>query len=131
VNEARIDEPVDAGAQISWHVELAVRVGALEAFRTLTGEMVAATRREAGVLAYQRFVSADGKTVHVYERYADADAALAHLETFLATFGARFAALVERRRFEVFGAPTPALRAVLDRFGATYLAPFGDLACWG
>jgi len=65
--------------QISWYVELAVKPSQLDNFQALTGEMVKATRRERGVLAYQRFVSADCKLVLLYERYADSAAALAHL----------------------------------------------------
>ncbi len=114
--------------QIFWLVELAVRPGRLDNFRALTGEMVESTRRESGVLSYERFVSEDGKVVHAHERYTDSVAALAHLETFERKFSGRFLSLVERRRFTVFGTPTDELRAVLDRFGATYLRPFGDFA---
>ncbi|SRR5712692_5737185 len=57
--------------QVSWQVELAVKPGELDNFRTLTEEMVECTRGEPGVLSYERFVSEDGKVVHVYERYAD------------------------------------------------------------
>ena len=70
------------GEQVAWHVELAVKPGALEALRALTGKMVEATRGEPGVLSYERFLSADGMVVHVYERYADAAAcggALTHV----------------------------------------------------
>jgi len=111
--------------QVAWHVELAVKPGALEDFRTLTGEMVEATLGEPGVLSYERFVSADGKVVHVYERYADSAAAVVHLRTFRRTFGDRFAALVDRTRFTVYGTPSAELRGMLDGFGAIYLTPFG------
>jgi len=111
--------------QVAWHVELAVKPGALDDFRTLTGEMVEATRREPGVLSYERFVSADGKVVHVYERYADSAAAVAHLRTFRRTFGDRFVALVDHTRFTVYGTPSAELRGMLDGFSAMYLAPFG------
>ncbi len=116
---------------ISWHVELAVRPGALESFRALTGEMVELARGETGVLSYQRFISPDGRTVHVYERYADCAAALAHLGNFARHFSARFAQLVERRRFTVFGRPSAELRTVLDELGAVYMQPFGDFPYWG
>ncbi|MGE3536200.1 MAG: putative quinol monooxygenase [Candidatus Tectimicrobiota bacterium] len=106
---------------IAWQVELAVRPGALDAFRALTVEMVAATRQEPGVLCYERFISPDGRLVHVYERYADSAAALAHLHAFARQFGTRFAALVERQRFTVYGTPSAELRALLDGFGARYL----------
>ena len=113
------------GEQVAWHVELAVKPGALEDFRALTGEMVEATRGEPGVLSYERFVSADGMVVHVYERYADSAAAVAHLRTFGRQFGDRFVGLVDRTRFTVYGTPSAELRGMLDGFGATYMAPFG------
>jgi quinol monooxygenase YgiN len=117
--------------QVSWWVELAVRPGCLDAFETLTGEMVAATQVELGVLAYQRFISEDRQTVHAHERYENSDAAVAHLIKFAATFGERYASLVERKRFVVFGDPSDALRALLDRYGATYHRPFGPFRYCG
>lgn len=116
--------------EVSWHVELAVRPGCLDPFVALTAEMVAATRQERGALSYQRFVSDDGARVDVYERYADSAAAFAHLANFVRVFGERYAALVERRNFTVFGAPSGELRAMLDRFGSVYLKPLGDIAYW-
>src|SRR6266568_3265428 len=67
---------------IAWQVELAIRPGELDTFRTLTREMVESTQGERGVLIYERFVSEDGTVVYVYERYADSAAAVAHLLTF-------------------------------------------------
>src|ERR1700688_1325591 len=116
--------------QISWGVELAVKSGQLENFLALTGEMVEATRSEAGVLSYQRFVSDDGKFAHVYERYANSAAAVAHLLKFRDRFGGRFSAMVERTRFTVFGYPSDELRSLLDGLGATYMKPFGEFAYW-
>ena len=116
--------------EISWHVELRIKPGQLDSFRALTGEMVAVTRREAGVLSYQRFVSADGATLHICERYINSAAALGHLQAFARTFGGRFEQMVERKRFTVFGNPSAELRAVLDGFNATYLKPLGDFEYW-
>ena len=56
-----------AAAEVSWWVELAVKPGQLANFEKLTGQMVASTRNETGVLAYQRFVNDDRQTVHVYD----------------------------------------------------------------
>ena len=95
------DAAIEMGDQISWFVELAVKPGQLDNFQALTGEMVKATRRERGVLTYQRFVSTDCKLVLVYEH---------------------------RTRFTVLGNPSDELSALLDGFGATYLKPFGDSA---
>lgn len=104
---------------VSWQVELTVKPGALEAFRALTAEMVAVARGEPGVLAYERFISADGTRVHVFERWADSPAALAHLQAFAERFAGPYAALVERHRFIVYGEPSDALQELLRRFGAS------------
>ena len=116
--------------KVSWHVELRIKPGQLDSFRALTGEMVAFTRREASALSYQRFVSADGTTLHIYERYITSAEALGHLQAFARIFAERFEEMVERTRFTVFGKPNAELRAVLDGFNATYLKPFGDFEHW-
>ena len=116
------------GDQVSWLVELAVKPGELDNFRALTGEMVEFARGEPGVLSYERFVSEDGKVVHVYERYSNSAAAVAHLRTFGNKFGGRFVGMVDRKRFTVFGTPSDELRGVLDGYGATYLGPFGGFS---
>ncbi len=116
--------------EISWRVELALKPAQLASFRALTGEMVAFTRSEPGVLSYQRFLGGDGKSVHVYERYASSSAAAAHLRNFAELFGARFSAVAERTRFTVYGQPSDELRGLLDGFGATYMKPLGDFAYW-
>ena len=87
------------GEAISWFV----KPGKLDDFQRLTGEMVKAAQREAGVLSYQRFVTDDGRFVYVYERHADSAAALKHLRRFMQTFSNRFGDMVDRKRFFVLG----------------------------
>lgn len=106
--------------QVAWHVELSVRPGQIEQLEALTAEMVASTRNEPGALCFERFVSDDRQTVHLYERYLDSTAAVEHLQTFQQTFAARFAALVERREFHVFGSPSSQLREQLSGYGAKF-----------
>ena len=119
------------GLQISWHVELALRSGALDNFRSLTREMVESTSREAGVLNFERFITNDEKVIHIYERYADSAAALRHLLKFRSKFGDRFTAEVERKRFVVYGNPSSELKQVLQEvlggFSPEYLAPLDGL----
>jgi quinol monooxygenase YgiN len=115
-------------SQISWHVELMVKPGRLDDFRTLTGEMVTFAKGEPGVLIYERHLSEDGETVHVYERYSDSAAAVAHLRAFTERFGARFARMVDRKSFKVYGAPSAELRALLDGFGAVYSNAFAGFS---
>lgn len=116
--------------QISWHGVLTIKQDQFDNFQALTREMVDFTRTESGILSYQRFVSEDGNFVHVYERYADSAAALAHLRNFATRFSERFSTMANRERFTVFGQPSNELREVLDSFGARYLRSFGDLAYW-
>lgn len=118
------------GGEISWQVELKVKAGQLGNFQTLTAEMVAATRRERGVLSYQRFVSDDATNIHIYERYADSAAAVAHLAAFTERFADRFSAMVERKAFTVFGYPSAELKTVLERYNVTYFKPFGGFDYW-
>lgn len=117
--------------QVSWWVKLAVRPGCLDGFEKLTDEMVTSTRAEQGVLAYQRFISDDQRTVYVHERHEDSDAAVAHLRAFAATFGERYVSMVEREHFVVFGDPSDELRTLLDKYAATYYRPFGRFPYWG
>jgi quinol monooxygenase YgiN len=109
--------------EVFWHVELAIKPGKLDDLMVLTDEMVAATRAEPGTLAYYRFISEDDGFLHIYERYTNSAAALSHLMNFVAKFGERYAALVERRRFVFFGDPSDELRQFLDQFGAIYVRP--------
>jgi class 3 adenylate cyclase/quinol monooxygenase YgiN len=103
---------------VSWIEELSVKPGRLEEFLALTNSQVAATRREPGTLVYERFVSDDGSVVHIYERYADSAAVIAHLSRFESDFRERFYALVDHVSFTVYGAPTPEVRAALGAHGA-------------
>ena len=115
-------------AEVSWQVELELKHGQRDRFLALTEEMVEATRSEAGALIYERFVSEAGEAIWVYERYADSAAAVAHLKMFAEQFGERFANLITRKRFTVFGSPSDELRSILDGFDAMYLARFAGFA---
>ena len=116
------------GDYISWHVELRVKPGQMDAFCSLTGEMVEATKLEHGALIYERFIGDDNEAVHVFERYSDSAAATAHLRTFAQMYGKRFTELVDRKCFSVFGTPTPELRKILDPLGARYFAPLAGFS---
>jgi quinol monooxygenase YgiN len=105
---------------ISWHVELQVKSGQLEALCALTNAMVESAKTEPGALIYERYISHDRQIVHVFERYVDAHAAVAHLIEFGKAYGEKFGKMVDRKRFTVFGTPTSGLKEILDPLGATY-----------
>lgn len=114
---------------VSWILMLSVKPGELENFRTLMEEMVAHTERnEPGTLAYEWFVSEDGSAVHLYERYADSAAALAHIAGFGENFAGRFMAAVEPTGYFVYGNPNDEVRSAVATMGARILGPFGGFA---
>ena len=116
------------GDQVSWVLEVAVKPGQLETFRSLMEEMVASTRGEPGTLIYEWYVSDDGRVVHLIERYADSAATVAHVATFGEKFAGRFLAAVDPTRFTVMGSPNDEAQAALIGFGPAYLQPFGGFA---
>ena len=106
---------------ISWWVELTIRPPDVNAYRDLTREMIEFARTEPGTLIYDRYLDNDGLTIHVFERYVDSTAAVAHIRNFDVLFAHRFHGMIERKRFTVFGDPSTELRHLLDRFGARYV----------
>ena len=113
---------------VSWNLQLTVQDGRLDEARALMAEMVDATRQESGTLGYEWFLSRDGSSCHIHERYADSAAAMEHLGTFGARFADRFLACFAPTALHVYGEPSEDLRAALDGFGAVYLGTLGGFS---
>ena len=113
---------------VSWIVTLAVKPGELDAFRALMGEMVACAQTKLGTIVYEWFVSDDGGTVHIYERYADSAAALDSNNAFGEHFAERFMTAVDVTGFYVYGNPNDAVRKAHGGVGAQFLESFGGFA---
>lgn len=64
---------------IYWILKANIGEGNLAALKELAAKFCHMTQEEPGVVAYEWSVSEDGKVLHIYERYADSDAGLAHL----------------------------------------------------
>jgi quinol monooxygenase YgiN len=116
---------------VSWVIELAVKPGATDRFKELMEEMVAGTSSEPQTLGYEWYISDDGGTVHIYEKYVDSEAMIAHVNGFLEKWAKRFMESVDVTRFVVYGDPSPAARELLDGFGGTYLRPWGGFSRFG
>jgi quinol monooxygenase YgiN len=114
--------------QLSWVLQCAVKDGQLDAFKELMEEMVAGTREEPGALDYEWFISDDSGTVHLYEKYVDSEAAIAHLSGFRANWAGRFMGCVDVTRFTVYGKPSDAAQEVMTPLGAKYLAAWGGFS---
>ena len=113
---------------VSWNLQMSVREGRLSDARELMPEMVESTRDEPGTLGYEWFLGSDGTVCHIYERYADSDAAMVHLGNFGAKFAERFLECCEPTALYVYGEPSDEARAALDGFGAVYLGTFGGFS---
>ena len=84
----------------------------------------AAEANEPGTDIYEWNVSEDGTVLVNYERFADSDAALAHIGGFGA-HAERFLATVTPTRLTVFGSPSDAVKEALTAFGPTYTSQIG------
>jgi quinol monooxygenase YgiN len=114
--------------QVSWMLEATVKPGQLDTFKALMEEMVEGTSKEPQTLNYEWYLSDEGGTLHLYEKYADSDAMIAHVNGFLEKWAARFMACIEVTRFTVYGDPSASARELLAGFGPTYLGPLGGFA---
>ncbi len=113
---------------VSWNLRVSINEGRLEDFRALMQEMVASTEGEAGALGYEWFLSEDGASCHINERYTDSDAVMAHLGNFGANFAERFLGCVAPTSIDVYGDPSDEVREALAGFGAVHHGPFGGFS---
>ena len=114
--------------QVSWILEGAVKPGQLDTFKTLMEEMVEGTSKEPSTRNYEWYISEDSGTVHLFEKYADSDAMIAHVNGFMEKWAGRFMACLDVKRFTVYGDPSAPARDLLAGLGPTYLGPWGGFA---
>jgi quinol monooxygenase YgiN len=103
-----------SGQLVHWVYEVTIRDGQLQNLKDLIAEMVAGTKAdEPETLIYEWVVSVDGSTGQVYERYANSEAALAHVATFNRDFAERLGTMADLARHTVYGRPSPALKQAI------------------
>jgi quinol monooxygenase YgiN len=106
--------------------EVAIKEGRLEDFKAVMNDMVKATKgQEPGTTHYEWFISADSATCHIYERYANSKALVAHLKTVREKFSKALWATVEARRLTIYGSPDDEVREAFAGSGAIFMAPIG------
>lgn len=109
---------------VFWIVDFALNDGALADFKALVQEMVDATRgKEPGALNYEWSISEDGKRVHIFERYKDSAAVLAHMANVGPTYIPRLMGLGHPTGFTVYGSPNAEARKMLETVHPTYMKP--------
>lgn len=107
--------------ELFWVFTLELKPGQLNAFKTMVSEIVPLARQEPGTLAYQWSLNHDQSIAHIYERYSDSDAFVAHVEQTFGAFAERFMSMVNVLSLVVYGEPDAACRKALDTFNASYM----------
>jgi quinol monooxygenase YgiN len=97
---------------------LKIRDGQLEGFKRQAAEMMRLTRElDTGTLAYDWFISSDGKQCEVREAYVDPDALVDHAFHVREARDALFAEFAEDHRMAFYGEPSPRLTELIQRIG--------------
>lgn len=109
---------------IIWTIEGKIKDGRRDEYEALMEEMVAEVQKEEGTTNYEWTIAPDGETVHVYERYKDADAAVVHLGTW-AKFQERYMDVTDITKFTIFSELTPELEEAVAAMNPVYMKPIG------
>lgn len=114
---------------ISWDIQLTVNEGHLDNVKELMAEMVEATKNnEPGALNYEWFMDDSESTLHVYERYEDADATMVHIGNFGQNYAERFMTYLTITAFPIYGPVTDEIKEALSPIGATFMGQVGGFA---
>ncbi len=117
-----------AKATVYLLVEMTIHDGQSAAFETVARKMIAGTQTEPGSLAYEFYLSSDGKRGRLLETYAGPDALLAHFSgPVVVQLVAELRQHVTVDRFEVYGDPGPQMAPLLAKVGAQVFSHWGGL----
>ena len=106
---------------VFWILQADINAGQLDKLKALMREMVEGTQRdEPGALNYEWCIADDGKSLHLYERYADPDAVMVHRGNFAQKYAARFSTCLTVTKMTMYGNPSEAVRAAFARFNPEY-----------
>jgi quinol monooxygenase YgiN len=96
---------------VFWILEATIHPGQLDNLKALMREMVEGTQRdEPGALNYEWFIADDGNSLHLYERYADSEAVMAHRRNFAQKYRERFLSCLTITKMTLYGNPSDAVR---------------------
>ena len=108
---------------VAWLIACDCQPSDADAIARLAAEMSDYfSAHEPNTTHFEWSVNAGRSQVHVHERYANSEQALAHMAAFGERFGSRFMALLKPVSVTVYGNPSPALRAGLEAMSPTHMA---------
>lgn len=109
---------------VFWILEAAVKPGEQNNLDVLMKDMVTAIEaNEPGALNYEFFVSGDGTSCHIYERYVDSAAVMSHMGYFGSNFMERFMSILEPTNLTLYGDASDEVQEALAGFGPTLMLP--------
>jgi quinol monooxygenase YgiN len=109
---------------VYWVIKAEIVEGQLAALRAIAPKFCEMTKTEPGAIAYEWSLSADEKTVHIYERYEDSDAALAHLGNVGPHLPELMGVIILPTAIECYGAASDAFKEALKDFPMIYFDQF-------
>lgn len=114
---------------VQWMLVAKVRDGELDTFKKLMAGMIKTTQdNEPGALNYEWHIGDDGKTCHIYERYADDAATMTHLASFGQNFAKDFMSVASIEGITMYGNPGDEVREAMKAMGPVYMSPIGGFA---
>jgi quinol monooxygenase YgiN len=117
-------------SQFEVRARLKVREGKIEEFKQQAAEMMRQTReKDTGTLAYDWFLSQDGRECEVRESYVNADALVDHAFHVREARDTLFAGFAYDHRMALYGEPSPRLLELVNKIGVdfTLFSPFQAL----
>ena len=113
---------------VGWLVEGNIKSGQFEAFDELMKEMVEGTSTESGTLNYEWYVADDRSSFTIWEKYADNDATLAHVNGFIDKWSQRFGECCDMTRFVVYGDADDRVKKTVGGWSPIYQKHWGGFA---
>jgi quinol monooxygenase YgiN len=108
-------------SQFEVRARLKVREGKVEEFKQQAAELMRQTReKDTGTLAYDWFLSQDGRECEVRESYVNADALVDHAFHVREARDALFASFAYDHRMALYGEPSPRLLELVNRIGVDF-----------
>lgn len=118
--------PVVSTGNIHWIFAATVNDGVTRGdINALMVEAVDLTKMEKGCLAYEWHLSEDGTTLHAYERYADSEAAMVHVNETFSKVSEKLMKVMTPTGLTIYGDASDDLREAGKGFGAVHFERIG------
>ena len=108
---------------IYWILKAKIGDGNLDELKKLAKECCEITKTEPGVMAYEWSIAQDREMLHIYERYMDSEAAMAHMANLSAQLP-QLMGLVSVTEIECYGKASGDFREAAKDFPMVYMETF-------